>query len=327
MTTGSQQLLYLVAEALINRGDIVITEAPSYFVFLDQLKARGAEVIGIPIDEQGMRVDLLESCLERLSSEGHLPRVKLIYSVTEHSNPSGLSLSPERRKTVVALARQFSHDHKIYVLDDAAYRGLGFDNSEPESLWSQDRSGDWVIHARTFSKTFSPGMKLGYGILPEDLLSTVLALKGHHDFGSSNLMQRLMLQVLESGQYVQQVQRLQSIYKTKSQATLETLEEHLSEFKPEVRWTEPKGGLYIWLTLPQEISTGRDSEFFEACLTAGVFYVPGEFCFPSEVEGGQISRNQIRLCYGVPTEATIREGVRRLASVVRQFMNASIKSS
>ncbi|MFM7132181.1 MAG: aminotransferase class I/II-fold pyridoxal phosphate-dependent enzyme, partial [bacterium] len=305
ITSGSQQLLYLLAEALINPGDIVIAEAPTYFVFLDLLAARGAEIIGIPIDSGGMCLDSLEKCLYRLKAEGSLNRVKLIYTVSEHSNPSGLSLAEDRRSKLVSLARLFSQQQKIYVLDDAAYRGLTFTGPESPSVWSHDTQADTVIHARTFSKTFSPGIKLGYGVLPPELLKPVLALKGHHDFGTSNLMQRLILQVIESGQYETQVHKLQKLYEAKAQALVDSLESHLGSLKPAVSWTVPKGGLYVWLSLPQTISTSRHGEFFAACLDAGVFYVPGEFCYPSHVEGGQRNQNQMRLCYGVPSEAKI----------------------
>jgi 2-aminoadipate transaminase len=320
ITTGSQQLLYLVAEALVDPGDIVITEAPTYFVFLDLLAARGAEVIGIPIDEGGMCLKSLEQCLEKLQAEGRLGKVKMIYSVSEHSNPSGLSLAEDRRGPLVQLAKRFSTHQKIYVLDDAAYRGLAFDGNEPASLWSHDRSGEFVIHARTFSKTFSPGIKLGYGVLPEDLLQSVLALKGHHDFGSSNLMQRLILQVIEAGQYNLQIERLRAIYKEKSETVVQTMEETMGDLRPSVRWTTPKGGLYVWLTVPDHIKTSRDGEFFAACLNEGVFYVPGEYCFPHSVEGGERATHQMRICYGVPAKDKIREGVRRLAKVVRRYI-------
>jgi 2-aminoadipate transaminase len=320
LTTGSQQLLYLVAEALVDPGDIVITEAPTYFVFLDLLVARGAHVIGVPIDNGGMCMHSLEECLKRLQAEGRLGRVKMIYSVSEHSNPSGLSLAEERRGRLVQLAKQFSVDHKIYVLDDAAYRGLAFDGHEPPSLWGHDRSGDFVIHARTFSKTFSPGMKLGYGVLPQELFQTVLALKGHHDFGSSNLMQRMIGQVIETGQYDAQVCKLRAIYQAKARAVTSELDEHLGDLKPAVHWTVPRGGLYVWLSLPGHVQTGRQGAFFAACLEAGVFYVPGEYCYPAQVEGGEKATHQMRVCYGVPAEATLREGVRRLAGVVRGFV-------
>ena len=322
VTSGSQQLLYLLAEAMINPGDIVITEAPSYFVFIDLLAARGAEIIGIPIDSGGMCMESLEICLLRLRSEGRLGRVKMIYTVSEHSNPSGLSLAEPRRPKLVSLARIFSQSQKIYVLDDAAYRGLTFTGPELPSVWSVDAQADTVIHARTFSKTFSPGIKLGYGVLPTELLIPVLALKGHHDFGTSNLMQRLILQVIESGQYEMQVEKLQQIYSAKARAVVESLEKHLGSLQPAVSWTVPRGGLYVWLSLPDSISTSRHSEFFAECLEAGVFYVPGEFCYPEMVEGGERKSHQIRLCYGVPSEDKIRDGVGRLAGVVRKFITA-----
>lgn len=320
VTTGSQQLLYLLAEAMVDHGDIVITEAPTYFVFLDLLHARGAEVIGVPIDDGGMCMKSLEKCLQRLQAEGRLGRLKMIYSVSEHSNPSGLSLADGRRGRLVQLAKQFSVDHKIYVLDDAAYRGLAFNGQEPPSLWSHDRSGEFVIHARTFSKTFSPGMKLGYGVLPDELFPTVLALKGHHDFGSSNLMQRMMTQLIESGHYDNQVKKLRTIYQSKAKAVTCSLEDHLGDLRPSVSWTKPKGGLYVWLSLPEHVQTSRQGAFFAACLEAGVFYVPGEYCYPASVEGGERARHQMRVCYGVPAEETLREGVRRLAGVVRSFI-------
>ena len=320
ITSGSQQLLYLIAEALVNPGDIVITEAPTYFVFIDLLVARGAKIIGIPIDSGGMCLESLEKCLSRLHSEGSLSRVKLIYTVSEHSNPSGLSLAEDRRSKLVSLARIYSQHQKIYVLDDAAYRGLTFTGPEPPSVWAHDQNADTVIHARTFSKTFSPGVKLGFGVLPPELLLPVLALKGHHDFGTSNLMQRLILQVLESGDYDSQIKILQDLYYAKARVLVESLEEHLGRYQEAVRWTIPKGGLYVWLSLPETIPTGRHSEFFARGLDAGVFYVPGEFCYPAEVESGRRQTSQMRICYGVPSEPRIREGIARLAAMIHDFM-------
>lgn len=322
VTTGSQQLLYLLAEALVDPGDIVIAEAPTYFVFLDLLAARGARVIGVPIDEGGMCLARLEALLERLTAEGEIDRVKMIYSVSEHSNPSGLSLAADRRGPLVELARKFGRNHPIYVLDDAAYRGLTFEGPEAPSLWSHDASGDLVIHARTFSKTLSPGVKIGYGVVPQELFPTVLALKGHHDFGSSNLMQRLILKMIESGQYDAQIERVKSVYASKAAVVVETLEATLGDLKPAVHWTIPRGGLYVWFSLPGHVRTSRDGAFFAACLDEGVFYVPGEYCFPATVESGQRDQSRMRLCYGVPPEPMLKEGVERLARVVRRTLGA-----
>jgi len=322
VTTGSQQLLYLLAEALIDPGDIVIAEAPTYFVFLDLLIARGAHVIGVPIDSGGMCLSHLQRLLEKLAAEGRLDRVKMIYSVSEHSNPSGLSLAAERRGPLVEIARKFSVNHPIYVLDDAAYRGLTFDGPEAPSLWSHDPSDELVIHARTFSKTLSPGVKIGYGVVPQELFGTILALKGHHDFGSSNLMQRLILKMIESGQYDAQIEKVKTVYSSKAAVVTETLEATLGDLKPAVSWTTPRGGLYVWFSLPESIRTSRDSVFFAACLEEGVFYVPGEYCYPGQVEGGHRELCRMRLCYGVPPESVLKEGVQRLARVVRRTLGA-----
>src|SRR5436853_3412 len=141
-----------------------------------------ARAIGIPIDEQGLRLDELEATLGRLEDSGQLERVKLIYTIPEHANPTGISLSADRRGPLVELARRWSKTHRIFVLEDAAYRGLTFGAREPPSLWSHDCEGDTVILARTFSKTFSPGLKVGYGVLPQGLIDPILHLKGNHDF-------------------------------------------------------------------------------------------------------------------------------------------------
>src|SRR5262249_41461192 len=157
-------------------------ESPTYFVFLGVLESHGARAIGIETDSDGMRLDALEATLSQLEADGELGRVKLIYTVSEHANPTGVSLAAERRRGLVELARRWSRSQRIFVLEDAAYRGLTFGGNAPPSVWSHDREGDTVILARTFSKTFSPGLRIGYGVLPEGLLEAILRLKGNHDF-------------------------------------------------------------------------------------------------------------------------------------------------
>ena len=141
VTTGSQQLLYLVAEALLDPGDIVLVESPTYFVFLGVLETRGAHVIGIETDGDGLRLDVLEHTLVDLEARGLLDRVKLIYTVTEHANPTGISLAESRRGPLVELARRWSKRRRIFILEDAAYRGLTFDQAEPPSVWRHDPRG------------------------------------------------------------------------------------------------------------------------------------------------------------------------------------------
>ena len=199
LTNGSQQLLYLIAEALLDPGDIVLVESPTYFVFMGVLAERGVRVIGVETDEGGLRLDDLEETLRRLEASGELPRVKLIYTISEHSNPTGLSLATDRRGPLVAIAERWSKQQRIFILEDAAYRGLTFEGEQPPSVWRHDEERQTVILARTFSKTFAPGLKTGYGVLPESIVGPVLALKGDHDFGSNNFAQLVLDRVLADG--------------------------------------------------------------------------------------------------------------------------------
>jgi 2-aminoadipate transaminase len=316
VTSGSQQLLYLLAEVLLDPGDIVLVESPTYFVFLGVLRARGARVVGVEVDEGGMRIDSLEERLAEIESRGELDRVKMIYTVSEHSNPTGLSLEPERRGALVRVAISWSRGTRIHVVEDAAYRGLTFEGGDPRSLWSHDEEGQTVILARTFSKTYSPGLKIGYGILPEALVRPVLAMKGNHDFGSSHFAQQLLERVLADGHYERQIELLRATYREKCGAILSALESELGSFADEVQWTRPGGGIYVWLTLPEAVQTGRESRFFSSCLEEGVLYVPGEYAFPDKPGGAR--SHHARLSFGVCSPDALGEGVRRLARALHR---------
>ncbi len=318
MTTGSAQLIYLVGEALLDPGDIVIVESPTYFVFLGPLETRGARAIRVATDDGGLRLDELERTLQAIQSRGELGRVKLLYTVPEHSNPSGVSLALDRRKPLLELMKRWSATagRRIPILEDSAYHGLSYyGRPEAPSIWSMDREGESVILARTFSKTFSPGLKLGYGVIPPSLIGTVLALKGNHDFGSSNLAQKLIREVLADGAYDRHVEGLRTMYARKLDAFLEALDREFAAIRDRVSWTRPRGGLYVWMTLPDEVDTGFDGPLFQRCLDDGVIYVPGEYAFAPEPTPPP--KNHMRLAFGVPDAPTLVEGARRLAGAVR----------
>jgi 2-aminoadipate transaminase len=316
VTTGSAQLLYLVAEALLDPGDIVLVEAPTYFVFLGVLETRGARAIGIEIDEGGMKLDALEATLAGLEASGDLGRVKLIYTVTEHSNPSGISLAEDRRGPLVELARRWSRRARISVLEDAAYRGLNYEGAEPTSVWRHDPEGETVILARTFSKTFSPGVKLGFGVLPASLVEPVVSLKGNHDFGTTNLTQQILARVLSEGWYEAHLDGLIALYRRKRDAMLGALEESFASFEGAVRWTRPRGGMFIWLAGPEGVDLGTRGPALAKCLEQGVLYIPGTFAFPAEP--GPVPSNYARICFGVAAEAELVEGIRRLAAALAE---------
>jgi 2-aminoadipate transaminase len=319
VTTGSAQLLYLVAEALLDPGDIVLVEAPTYFVFLGVVQTRGARAIGIEIDEGGMKLDALEATLAGLEASGELSRVKLIYTVSEHSNPSGISLAEDRRGPLVDLARRWSKRQRIYVLEDAAYRGLNYEGDEPSSVWRHDPEGETVILARTFSKTFSPGMKLGFGVLPAELVGPVVSLKGNHDFGTTNFTQQILTRVLADGSYERHIQDLIGMYRRKRDIILQAFEEHFGMLDGSVTWTRPKGGMFVWLSVPEGVDLGARGPVVARCLEQGVLYIPGSFAFPDEP--GPVPTNYARICFGVPSEVELVEGVRRLAAAFSECMD------
>jgi 2-aminoadipate transaminase len=313
LTTGSQQLLSVVGEILLDPGDICLVASPTYFVFLGVVEGLGAQAIPITTDEQGMCMDALEAELQRLDDDNLLDRVKLIYLVSYYENPSGSSLSEDRREKVVEIARRFSRRQRIFILEDAAYRELHYDGPVLPSIWSHDRTKESVILTQTFSKSYSPGLRVGFGVVPEELIGPICDRKGNEDFGSANFNQHLIATVLEEGLYENHVYDLCVSYRIKRDSMLKAADEYFSDISG-VHWIHPHGGLYVWMTLSDGVETGFESELFShAVKKAGVMYVPGELCYPGETQ----NRNHMRLSFGVETPQNIELGMQRLSQAVR----------
>lgn len=317
ITAGSNQALFLVSEALLDPGDIVLCAAPTYFVYLGIVAHQGARSFGVAADADGLIPDALDEALCQIESRGELSRVKLVYCTSYFENPSGATVSAERRPQLLEVVRRWSRRQKIYLIEDAAYRELRYEGVDAPSIWSYDDAGDQVIYAGTFSKSFSPGMRVGWALLPRELVEPIHDLKGNHDFGSANLNQHLMSDVLVSDAYAEHIQTLRDHYRVKLAAMLAALDQHLGDV-PGVVWRHPQGGLYVWLTLPPEISAGESGRLLKKSLDAGVLYVPGEYCFPTE--GEVMRRNTIRLSFGVQSPNRIREGIAMLAQAVRSVL-------
>jgi 2-aminoadipate transaminase len=315
LTTGSQQLLSLIVQAVFDPGDICLVAAPTYFVFLGVLQAAGAEIVPVDADLHGMRPQALQATLEHLYSTGRLGRVRLIYIVSDFENPSGVSVSAERRGELLELAQAWSRESRIYLLEDAAYRELRYEGTAPPSIWSLDRTRETVILAQTFSKSFSPGIRVGLGVLPEKLIKPVSDLKGNEDFGSAHLNQHIVARVLKDGTYRRHVDSVVASYRSKRNAMLKAIDKEFSGLN-DVSWVRPEGGMYVWMRLPPVIQTGFDSQLFQqATRVDRVMYVPGELCYPTSWNSRP--RCEMRLSFGVQSEAGIEEGIRRLASAVR----------
>ncbi len=325
VTTGSQQLLYLLGEALFDEGDIVVTEAPSYFVYHSSLGSHGVRVLPVPMDAGGMNLDALEDLLARLERAGELPKLKLIYTVDYFQNPTGLTLAADRRPRLVELARRYSRSHRVLILEDAAYRELRYDGPDLPSVKRADPGNEFVVYTGTFSKPCAPGLKTGYALMPRDLVAPVCHLKGNHDFGSNNLSQHLIDRLMATGAYHRHVWHLRGVYRAKRDAMLRALEAEFADW-PEVRWTRPAGGLYVWLTFPPHVDAGPDGPLVPRALDAGVLYVPGEFGHVAD-EFGALPRNEARLSFGVADEGQIAEGVRRLRKACRGLEAQVAKSS
>jgi 2-aminoadipate transaminase len=328
VTTGSQQLLYLLSELLLNPGDLVITEAPSYFVYEGTLESQGVRTLAVPMDDDGMDTAALEELLTRLERTGEIGRLRFIYVCDYFQNPSGRTLSLPRRRHLLDLVEGFGRKQRILVLEDAAYRELRFEGDDLPSIKSLDRDNRHVIQALTFSKPCAPGLKTGYGFLPRELMAPLLRLKGNHDFGSNNFTQHVLNRLIESGAYDRHVAELRQVYRRKRDVTLRALEREFGRPAASngadgarkvagVRWTHPRGGMYVWLAFPPDTDTGPNGALMRAALREGVLYVPGQFCYLDNGEHA-IPTCEARLCFGVVSVEKIDEAIRRLARAYRR---------
>lgn len=313
VTAGSNQLLHLVSESLLNPGDIVLCASPTYFVYMGVLEGLGARAVGVASDEAGMIPEALMEMLQRIGRDGQLPLVKAIYLVPYFDNPGGVTMPLARRAAVVEIAKRSSRHERIHVISDEAYRPLRYGGEDIPSTSVCDADGDTVIVAGTFSKSFSPGIRVGWGILPPHLVGPVCDQKGNVDFGSPNVNQHLMAKILELGLFEPHLERIRATYREKLSAMLNALQEHLAPL-PGVRWFTPNGGLYVWMHLPDSVDTGMDGRLFDIAVREGVLYVPGEYCYPRA--GEPVCRNTLRLSFGVQPCDKIREGIAKLGRAI-----------
>ena len=314
ITHGAQELLYMATEALCDPGDIVLVEDPTYFVYLGIMQSRGVAGRGVRMNHDGIDLGHLEQVLESLKRDGSLPRLKILYLVSYHQNPTSRSTSLRVKEGALELLRRYERvaGHPIYLMEDAAYRELGFAGKPAPSALAVKGAVDRVIYLGTYSKPFATGVRVGFGILPEELLTPVLRIKGNHDFGTSNLPQQLVSRSLASGLYEKNLARVQRRYRAKAKAMPDAMGEHLPE---SAQWEQPEGGLNVWAAMPRKVNTGMKSNFFKKVLDRNVLYVPGGLCYvddPTRAKPG----HEMRLSFGAATEDDIREGIRRLGQSI-----------
>jgi 2-aminoadipate transaminase len=294
VTSGAIEALELVGKSFLDRGDAVVVEGPTYLGAIMAFRSFEADVVAVPMDEGGLEVDELE---RRLA--GGL-RPKLVYTIPDHQNPAGVSLSPERRGPLVELARRYG----FLLVEDVAYRELGFDEDAAPSLWSL--APDAVVQAGTTSKTFFPGVRLGWAVGPAEVSAQLVSAKQNTDQCAGALGQRMFEEYVRRGWIDEQVRQSRAFYRRKCGRMLAALERTMPAG---VRWTRPRGGFFSWLTLPDG---GDAADLAARAVERGVGIVPGSPFFP-DGRGG----DNVRLSFSLVDEALIDGGIERLAALIR----------
>lgn len=298
ITTGSQQGIDLIGKIFIEPGDAVVVENPCYLAAIQSFSGYEARFIPIDSDDEGMRIDQLENALKH--SE---PR--LIYIVSEFANPKGTTLSFERRQKLIELSAR----HNIPILEDNPYSELRYTGEQPHPLAALDRNG-LVIHISTFSKTLSPGMRLGWLIASEQIFQTVVVAKQAADLHTSTIEQHAAARLLESFDYDGHVDHLREVYGDRCRAMLSAIDRY---FPTEAHWTRPEGGLFLWVELPERIST---EDLFQEAIAERVAFVPGTSFFACEKK-----LNFMRLNFSNQKPEMIEEGIRRIARVLKRRLS------
>ena len=298
ITSGSQQALDLVAKILLDEGDEVIVENPSYLAALQVFSAYEARLIGVEGDDDGMCVDQVERALRQSNP-------KLIYISPDFSNPKGVSLSLARRRRLVELA----HVYRVPILEDDPYGELRYRGEALPPLASLDRDG-LVIYTSTFSKTLSPGMRIGWVTAPEEIIHSLVIAKQGADLHTNTITQRAAARLLEWFEYDEHVTRLKQVYGERSQTMIEAIGRH---FPPETRFAKPDGGLFIWVELPESIS-GED--LLKEALLEKVAFVPGAPFFAERPR-----HNFIRLNFSNSKPELIEEGIKRIGGILSRRLS------
>ncbi len=292
ITSGGIEALELLGKSLIDPGDLVLVEGPTYLGAIMAFRSFEANVIAVPMDEDGLEVERLE---ETVRERG---RPKLLYTIPDHQNPAGVSLAEERRGALIEVARR----HGFLVVEDVAYRELGFEGDRLPSLWTL--GPDVVVQAGTFSKTFFPGVRLGWAAGPAEIVAQMVNAKQNTDQCAGALGQRLLDEYGRSGGLEAQAERARKLYGRRCRLMLDALEAHMPKG---IRWTRPRGGFFTWLTYPEGTDTAAMAK---DAMERKVAFVPGTPFFPDGA-----GANTLRLSFSKVADDEIEEGIRRLAEV------------
>lgn len=302
ITTSSQQALDLVAKIFVDRGDKVIVGLPSYLGGLGAFNSYGAELIGITLDDQGMRSDLLEQKLEELKKQGTKP--KFIYVIPDFQNPAGITMPESRRLEIIAIAKKYD----VLIVEDSPYREIRFEGKEQPTIFELDNSGH-VILLGTFSKTFVPGFRIGWVIAEERIVDKFVTAKQSTDLCTPVLNQMIAAKFMQKGYFDENLKKTIENYREKRKVMLQAFRENMPKG---VTWTEPEGGLFLFLRLPEHM----DAEvLFKKAIENNVAFVLGSV-FHCDGSG----KNTMRLNFSYMSIEKTKEGVKRLAKAIKEEM-------
>lgn len=298
ITSGAQQVMDLLTKTLLNEGDTVLCESPSFIGSLNTFRSYRAKLVGIPLEEDGMDTARLEAALR---SEKN---IKYLYTIPNFQNPSGITMSLEKRKRVYELCR----DHGVMILEDNPYGDLRFAGEDLPPIKSFDTEGV-VLYAGSFSKVVSPGMRVGYAIGPKEVISKMVVCKQGEDVHSNMWAQIVCHRFMTQFDYEAHLQTLRGIYRRKSAVLLEAMEEH---FRPLITWSKFEGGLFAWCTLPEGVDM---LEFVKRAMARKACVVPGTAFLTDETEPCR----SFRVNFSTPTDGQLQEGVKILGQVAKEM--------
>ena len=296
ITTGSQHALELISDLFLDQGDVVLVESPSYVGAVGIFRHKEAHIEHVFTDHDGISPEALEESVERLKAAGK--RIKLLYVVPNFANPSGVTLSAERRQRVLEICKE----NGILIVEDNPYGLLYFENQPPKALRAFD--GDGVVYLGSFSKILSPGLRVGYVLAPPAIREKLVLANESAILSPATFAQLLVSEYLATCDWQKQVSDFRDLYRTKRDAALEAMRQHL----PDIHTTEPAGGFFLWLTLPEGLSS---KEMLPLAVTELVAYTPGTAFF-----GDGRGHQNIRVCFSHPTAENVKVGIHRLAGVI-----------
>ncbi len=299
VTTGSEQALDLVGKAFVDPGDTVLVEQPTYLCALDVFRSYGANFASVEMDEDGMKMDALEEALKAN------PNTKLIYTVLNFQNPTGRTMTEERRKQLAELAEKYD----VYVLEDNPYGEIRFAGQHVPAVKSFDKSGH-VFYMSTFSKTLAPGFRLGWLVADKAVVNKLTVLKQSADLHTDNLAQFAVAQFFADNDVDAHVKEISALYGKRKDLMLEGIKKYFPEG---VKYTDPEGGMFLWVEVPGVDDT---VELFKECLEHDVAFVPGDPFFAGEVQPGAF-----RLNYSNMKEDQIEVGLKRLGAALTAAVN------